>query len=67
MCFVVVRGYRITFKSLAKAMGGLALLSLTVRALDLAFSAPPWNFNHMYLRRPPDVSTPLHNFGEGWG
>jgi len=65
--FAVVRGYRITFRSCAKAMGILALLSLAVRGLDLAFAGPPWSFNYMYLLHPPEVSTPLDSFGEGWG
>jgi hypothetical integral membrane protein (TIGR02206 family) len=65
--FAVVRGYRITFRSLAKAVVGLIVLSLAVHTLDLAFSGPPWSFNYMYLLRPPDVSTPLDSFGQGWG
>ncbi len=65
--FAVVHGYRIGFRSLAKAAGLLVLLSLAVRGLDLAFSAPPWSFNYMYLLRPPDISTPLDSFGQGWG
>jgi hypothetical integral membrane protein (TIGR02206 family) len=65
--FAVVRGYRITIRSLAMAVGGLLVLSLAVHTLDLAFSGPPWSFNYMYLLRPPEVSTPLDSFGEGWG
>jgi hypothetical integral membrane protein (TIGR02206 family) len=65
--FAVVHGRRIGLSSLGKAAGVLALLSLAVRGLDLAFSAPPWSFNFMYLLRPPEISTPLDSFGEGWG
>jgi len=65
--FAVVRGYRITFRACLKAMAILLLMSLAVRGLDLAFAGPPWSFNYMYLLRPPDVSTPLDSFGEGWG
>lgn len=65
--FAVVHRWRIRLRSLAKAAGGLALLSLAVRGLDLAFAAPPWSFNFMYLLRPPEVSTPLDGFGQGWG
>ena len=64
--FAVVRGYRITLGSLAKAAAILAPLSLAVYALDLAFAAPPWEFNFMYLLQPPEVSTPLDSFGGGW-
>jgi hypothetical integral membrane protein (TIGR02206 family) len=65
--FAVVRGYRVTFRSLGRAVSLLVVLSLAVRGLDLAFSAPPWEFNYMYLLRPPEVSTPLDSFGAGWG
>ncbi len=65
--FAVVRRYRIGLSSLARAAGLLALLSLALRALDLAFQGPPWSFNFMYLLRPPEVSTPLDSFGQGWG
>jgi hypothetical integral membrane protein (TIGR02206 family) len=65
--FAVVRGYRVTSGSLVRAVGLLVALSLGVRALDVVFAAPPWEFNYMYLLRPPEVSTPLDSFGEGWG
>jgi len=65
--FAGVRGYRVNLRSLARAAAILGPLSLAVRGLDLAFAAPPWEFNYMYLLRPPEVSTPLESFGGGWG
>ena len=64
--FAAVRGYRIGFRSLVKAVGILFPITLAVRFLDLAFSGKPWEFNYMFLLYPPDVSTPIENFGSGW-
>jgi len=64
--FAAVRGYRIRFRSLVKAVGILFPITLAVRFVDLAFSGKPWEFNYMFLLSPPDVSTPIENFGSGW-
>jgi hypothetical integral membrane protein (TIGR02206 family) len=65
--FIAVRGYAIRFKSLLKAVGILFPITLAMRLFDQAFSAPPYEFNFMFLLSPPDVSTPLDSFGQGWG
>ena len=65
--FAAVRGYSIRLASLLKAVGILFPITIAMRSFDLAFAAPPYEFNYMFLLSPPDVSTPLDSFGRGWG
>ncbi|MDA8426155.1 MAG: YwaF family protein [Treponema sp.] len=66
--FAAVRGYRIRFASLAKAVGILFPITIAMRFFDLAFAGPPYEFNYMFLlRQPPDISTPFDSLGGGWG
>ncbi len=66
--FAAVRGYRIRFVSLMKAVGILFPVTIAMRFFDLAFARPPYEFNYMFLlRQPPDISTPLDSLGRGWG
>jgi hypothetical integral membrane protein (TIGR02206 family) len=65
--FTAVRGYSIRLSSLAKAVGILFPITLAMRAFDAAFAGPPYDFNYMFLLKPPEVSTPLDSFGGGWG
>jgi hypothetical integral membrane protein (TIGR02206 family) len=65
--FIAVRGFTIELKSLLKAVGILFPITLALRLFDLAFSEAPYEFNFMFLIKPPEVSTPLDSFGRGWG
>jgi hypothetical integral membrane protein (TIGR02206 family) len=65
--FAAVRGCSIRLRSLAKAVGILFPITLAMRAFDVALAGPPYEFNYMFLLKPPEVSTPLDSFGGGWG
>jgi hypothetical integral membrane protein (TIGR02206 family) len=65
--FAAVHGYTVRFATLVKAIGVLFPITIAMRFFDSAFAGEPWKFNFMFLLSPPDVSTPLDGFGQGWG
>lgn len=65
--FGAVHGYTVRFATFLKAIGILCPFTIALRLFDSAFSGEPYKFNFMFLISPPDVSTPLNNFGHGWG
>ncbi|MBN2852313.1 MAG: TIGR02206 family membrane protein [Clostridia bacterium] len=52
--YIIVHGYRISFKSLAKAVMTLLPLSIIMYIIDRLF-----NVNYMFLLEKPDIATPL--------
>lgn len=52
--YIIVHGYRITFKSLRKAVMTLLPLSIFMYIIDRLF-----NVNYMFLLEKPSISTPL--------
>jgi len=65
--FASVHGYVVRFGTFLKSVAILFPITLAVRFFDVAFSAEPYRFNFMFLLSPPDVHSPLDNFGHGWG
>jgi len=65
--FGAVHGYTVRFRTLVKAVAVLFPITIVLRLFDQAFSGEPYKFNFMFLISPPDVRTPLDNFGHGWG